>query len=133
MLDNPRAARERVHRPQAVADEVVGVKSVDTMELVKLVVVVRLTRNTPIKMRKSQLQRNQRARVLVTCMSMASGHRDACLTLMLGHPTLLTMRTHCHPNVRPLVMRVRNTHPILMPTSLLPTCMVSPIIHWICP
>ena len=55
MLDNPCAASERVHGPQAVADEVVGVKSVDTMELVELVVAIRLTRNTPMKMRKSQL------------------------------------------------------------------------------
>lgn len=97
------------------------------MELVELVVAVHLTQNTPIKMRKSQLQRNQRERVLVTCMLMASRHCDACLTLMLGHPTLLAMRTHCHPNVRPPVMIVRNTHPILMPTSLLPTCMSPPL------
>ena len=47
-------------------------------------------------------------------MSMVSGHRNTCLMLMLGHPTLLAMRTHCHPKVHP-VMIVRNTHPILMP------------------
>ena len=79
--------------------EVVGVESVDTMELIELVVAISLSQNTPMKMRKSQLQRNQREKVLVTGMSMASGHRDACLTLMLGHPTSLAMRTHCHPIV----------------------------------
>lgn len=116
----------QVHRPQALAGKVTGVES---MEVVKLVVVVCLSLNTPMIMRKSQLQRNERARVLVTCILMESGHRDAYLTLMLSHPTPLAIRTDCHPNVCPLVMIARNTHPILIsaldphyPPICLPHC-----------
>lgn len=98
----------QVHRPQVV----VGIEEVDIVEVVDLVVAVCLSRNTRIRM-TNQLQRNQTVRLAGTCSSMAPGHRDACLTLMLGHPTLLAMRTHCHLNVQPMMI-VRDTHPILM-------------------
>ena len=111
----------REHGPQAVADEVVGVKGVDTMEVAELVVSIHLSRNTLMRMRTSQLQRNQRTRVLVTCMSMVSGHHNTSLTLMLGLPTPLAMRTHCHRNVRPDDSQQHISHTHASPQSLLPT------------
>ena len=111
----------QVHGPQVV----VGVEGVDIMEVFDLVVAVFLSRNTCIRM-TNRLQRNQTARLAGTCSSMAPGHRDACLTLMLGHPTSLAMRTHCHLNVQPMMI-VRDTHPILMlaldPHYLPPVCL----------
>ena len=99
----------QVHGPQAV----VGIEVMDIMEVVDLVVAVCLSQNTRMRM-TNRLQRNQTARQVGTCSSMALGHCDACLTLMLGHPTLLAMRTHCHLNVHPMMI-VRDTHPILTP------------------
>ena len=45
----------RVHGPQAVAGKVVGVKGVDAMEVAEMVVSIRLSRNTLMRMRTSQL------------------------------------------------------------------------------
>ena len=72
-----------------MASEVVGVEGVDTVEVVDLVMVVFQSQNTPLRMRTHHVQRNWSAIVLRTCSSMTSGYSDACLTLMLGHPTSL--------------------------------------------
>ena len=82
-----------------MASEVVGVEGVDTVEVVDLVMVVFQSQNTTLRMRTHHVQRNRSAIVLGTCSSMTSGYSNACLTLMLGHPTSLAMRTHCHPIV----------------------------------
>ena len=45
----------RVHKPQAMAGKVVGVRGVDAMEVVELVMSIGLSWNTLMRMRMSRL------------------------------------------------------------------------------
>lgn len=54
-IENAHAQARRAHWPQGVASEVVGVMGVDTVEVVKLVVSICLSRNTPMRMMTSWL------------------------------------------------------------------------------
>ena len=93
-----------VHRPQFVAGNVVGLVGVDIVEVVKLVVVIRLSRVPSTRKGMSRVQKRHGMTLIGYCLMTAAGHCDARLAMVLGHPIVSVIRALFQPRLRPMVL-----------------------------
>ncbi|KAK9993323.1 hypothetical protein SO802_023026 [Lithocarpus litseifolius] len=102
-----------VYRPRVAASEVVSLKGVDAVDVVELVMAVQPSRNPSTRKGMSQVQKSHGLRVIGYCLTMAAGHHDARLMLVLDHPTPPVMRTLFQPRLCPMVLaRTVRTLPV---------------------
>ncbi|KAK9984195.1 hypothetical protein SO802_033720 [Lithocarpus litseifolius] len=91
-----------VHRPRVAVGEVVGCKvvdleGVDVVDVVELVTAVRQSQNPSMRKGMTWVQNSHGFKMIGYCLTMAVGHRDARLMMVLGHPTPPIMRTLFQP------------------------------------
>ena len=97
----------------------VGLEGVDVVEVVELVVAVRLSQIPSTRKGMTRVQKSHGLALIGYCLTMAAGHRDAHLTLVLGHPTLQVMTSLFQPRLRPVVLALTmRTLPVCRPQFL---------------
>ena len=93
-----------VHRPQFTTGEVVGLEGVDIVEVFELVVAIRPSRIPSTRKGMTWVQKSHGLTLIGYCLTTMTGHRNARLMLVLGHPTPLVMRTLFQPRLRLVVL-----------------------------
>ena len=82
-----------VHKPWVTVGEMVGLEGVDVVEVFELVMAVRLSRIPSTRKGMTWVQKSHGLALIGYCLTTTTGHRDARLMLVLGHPTSPVMRT----------------------------------------
>ena len=109
-----------VHRSWVTASEVVGLEVVDVVEVLKLVAAIQPSWIPSTRKGMTRVHKSHGLALIGYCLTMTIGHCDACLMLVLGHPTPLVMRTLFQPRLRSVVLAwTMRTLPICCPQILL--------------
>ena len=82
-----------------------GLKGVDVVEVVELVTPVQSSQIPSTRKGMTRVQKSHGLALMIGyCLMMATGHRDARLALVLGHPIASVMRALFQPKLHPIVL-----------------------------
>ena len=90
--------------PRFTAGKVVGLEGVDVVEVFELVVAVRPSWISSTRKGMTWVQKSHGLTLIGYYLTTTTGHRDACLMLVLGHSTSPVMRTLFQPRLQPVVL-----------------------------